>query len=249
MRDRQNELKRGGAPRLRVLTMGGSSDGTLGSDPEHPRSTEPMDRLADITSCGPVYHRAFPVPTNAEMFLWNAINLKSRTKRVSTRRGVGNRSAFHHRHQLCSRHGVGVVLRAECFKMTLSIGDYTTSVSSRVTALSVGSADTPLTRTRRRSNGPPARQVEGWIAGLKKRIPLLRRSIAECDRMASDLDQEVRNEEDRVKVHDPANIAYSIYAKATASRRDNVRCSADELRSHLSKVEQQLRTLGEASPL
>jgi hypothetical protein len=94
-----------------------------------------------------------------------------------------------------------------------------------------------------------ARQVEGWIAGLKKRIPLLRRSIAECDRMASDLDQEVRNEEARVKVHDPANIAYSIYAKATASRRDNLRRSADELRSHLSKAEQQLGELGGASPL
>jgi hypothetical protein len=31
----------------------------------------------------------------------------------------------------------------------------------------------------------------------------------------------VRNEENRVKVYDPADIAYSIYAKATASRRDN----------------------------
>jgi hypothetical protein len=124
--------------------------------------------------------------------------------------------------------------------MTLSIGDYTTSVSFGVT---------PLTRTRRRSNGPPARQVEGRIAGLKKRIPLLRRSIAECDRMASDLDQEVRNEEARVKVHDPANISYSILAKATALRRDNLRRSADELRSHLSEAEQQLGKLGGASLL
>jgi hypothetical protein len=133
--------------------------------------------------------------------------------------------------------------------MTLSIGDYTVGVSSRVTALSVGSADTPIARTRRGSNGPSAHKVEGRIAGLKKRIPLLRRLIADCDRMASNLDQEVTNEENRVKVHDPANIAYSIYAKATALRRDNLRRSADELTLHLTKAEQQLRELGEASPL
>src|SRR3984885_5813504 len=129
--------------------------------------------------------------------------------------------------------------------MTLSIGDYTAGVSSQVTALSVGSADTPVAHTRKRSSSP-AHQVEGRIGGLKKRIPRL---IADCDRMASDLDQEVRNEEARVKVHDPANIAYSIYAKATASRRDNLRRSADELRSHLSEAEQQLGKLGGASPL
>ena len=124
--------------------------------------------------------------------------------------------------------------------MTLSIGDYTTSTSFGVT---------PLTRTRRRSNGPPARQVEGRIASLKKRIPLLRRLIADCDHMACDLDQEVRNEENRVRVHNPADIAYSIYAKATGSRRDNLRRSADELRAHLAKAEQQLRDLGEGSLL
>jgi hypothetical protein len=31
--------------------------------------------------------------------------------------------------------------------------------------------------------------------------------------MAADLDQEVRNEEHRVKVDDPARVAYSTYAK------------------------------------
>ena len=50
----------------------------------------------------------------------------------------------------------------------------------------------------------------------------MKRLIADCDRWAGDLDQEVRNEEDRVKIHDPADIAYSTYAKATASRRDNL---------------------------
>jgi flagellar FliJ protein len=72
----------------------------------------------------------------------------------------------------------------------------------------------------------------------------LQRLIADCDRMTADLDQEVRSEEDRVKIHDPAHIAYSTYAKATASRRDNLRRSADELRAHLAKAERALLELG-----
>ena len=52
-----------------------------------------------------------------------------------------------------------------------------------------------------------------------------------------------------MRVHNPADIAYSIYAKATGSRRDNLRRSADELRAHLAKAEQQLRDLGEGSLL
>ena len=37
-------------------------------------------------------------------------------------------------------------------------------------------------------------------------------------RMAATLDQEVRNEEHRVKIHDPADVAYSTYAKTAAFR-------------------------------
>jgi hypothetical protein len=86
--------------------------------------------------------------------------------------------------------------------------------------------------------------MEGQVADLKRRIPILKRLIADCDRLATDLDQEVRNEEDRVKIHDPAHVAYSTYAKATASRRDNLRRSADELRNHLAKAEKALLESG-----
>ena len=58
---------------------------------------------------------------------------------------------------------------------------------------------------------------------------------------------EVRNEEDRVKIHDPAHSAYSIHARATASRRDNLRRSANELRAHLARAEKALIKLGEAA--
>ena len=74
-------------------------------------------------------------------------------------------------------------------------------------------------------------------ADLKRRITILRALIADYDRTAADLDNEVRTEENRVKIYDPADVAYSIYAKASASRRDNLRRSADELRAHLAKAE------------
>jgi len=89
--------------------------------------------------------------------------------------------------------------------------------------------------------------MEGQVADLKRRIPILKCLIADCDRLATDLDQEVRNEEDRVKIHDPAHYAYSIYARAAASRRDNLRRSADELRAHLAKAEMTLFELGEVT--
>ena len=92
---------------------------------------------------------------------------------------------------------------------------------------------------------PGPTKWRGQVADLKRRIPILKRLIADCDRLAADLDQEVRNEEDRVKIHDPAHSAYSIYAKATALRRDNLRRSADELRAHLAKAEKALIEFGD----
>jgi hypothetical protein len=125
--------------------------------------------------------------------------------------------------------------------MTLSIGGHIDGVSRRVTGLPASAA----IRTRR--NDPWASQMEGRTADLKRRIPLMRQLTAECDGMAAKLDQEVRTEEDRVKEDDPAAITYSPYAKATASRRDNLRRSAEELRAHLVKAEKALRELGEDS--
>jgi hypothetical protein len=118
--------------------------------------------------------------------------------------------------------------------MTLSIDGHPGGVSGWAT----------YRPARKRLNDPWANQMEGQRADLRRRIPTLQRLIVDCDRMTADLDQEVRSEEDRVKMHDPAHIAYSTYAKATASRRDNLRRSADELRIHLAKAKQALLELG-----
>jgi hypothetical protein len=100
--------------------------------------------------------------------------------------------------------------------MTLSIDGHSGDVPRRVTYLAVGSAARPAASASKpkRLNDPWVNQMEGQVADLIRRIPILKRLIADCDRLAADLNQEVRNEEDRVKIHDPGHCAYSTYARA-----------------------------------
>jgi hypothetical protein len=133
--------------------------------------------------------------------------------------------------------------------MTVSIDGHPGGVSRRVTFLSASSPARPTASagTAKRLDDPWANQMESQVIDLKRRIPILKRLIADCDRLAADLDQEVRNEEDRVKIHDPAHSAYSTYARATTLRRDNLRRSADELRTHLAKAQKALIEFGDAT--
>ena len=103
-----------------------------------------------------------------------------------------------------------VVLRAECSKMTLSMDGHPVGVSRQVTYLSASSRTRPAAGAGRgeRLNDPWACQIEGQLGDLKRQIPILKRLIADCDRLAADLNQEVQNEEDRVKIHNPAHCAY-----------------------------------------
>ena len=57
--------------------------------------------------------------------------------------------------------------------------------------------------------------------------------IAEFERIAADLEREIRVEQDRAGIHDPAHFAYPTYAKAAIARRENLKRSADELRNQL----------------
>ena len=133
--------------------------------------------------------------------------------------------------------------------MTLSIDGQPGDVSRRVTYLWARSQAKSNARVgkAKRADDPWAHLTEGQVADLKRRIPILKRLITDCDHLAADLEQEIRNEEDRVKIHDPVHFAYSTYARATASRRDNLRRSADELRTHLAKAQKGLIELGDAT--
>ncbi|MBB3771745.1 flagellar export protein FliJ [Angulomicrobium tetraedrale] len=64
--------------------------------------------------------------------------------------------------------------------------------------------------------------------------------IADFDRMARDLDREIEAEEQRSGITDTQHFAYSTYARAAATRRDNLRRSADELKQQLDEASAQL---------
>jgi flagellar protein FliJ len=77
----------------------------------------------------------------------------------------------------------------------------------------------------------------------RRKVAQIETMIAEFDRMAADLEREIRVEQDRSGIHDPAHFAYPTYAKAAIARRENLRRSAEELRIQLEDAKS---ALGEA---
>src|SRR5436309_8899367 len=67
----------------------------------------------------------------------------------------------------------------------------------------------------------------------RRKVAQIEGMIAEFDRMATDLDREITVEQDRAGIHDPTHFAYPTYAKAAITRRDNLKRSADELKTQL----------------
>jgi flagellar protein FliJ len=67
----------------------------------------------------------------------------------------------------------------------------------------------------------------------RRKVMQIESMIAEFERMAADLEREIRVEQDRAGIHDPAHFAYPTYAKAAIGRRENLKRSADELRTQL----------------
>src|SRR5665213_4119467 len=64
----------------------------------------------------------------------------------------------------------------------------------------------------------------------RRKVAQIETMIAEFDRIASELDREIKLEQDRAGIHDPAHFAYPTYAKAAIGRRENLKRSADELK-------------------
>ena len=69
----------------------------------------------------------------------------------------------------------------------------------------------------------------------EKRRPVMQieSMIADFERMATDLEREIKVEQDRAGIHDPGHFAYPTYAKAAIQRRENLTRSADELKVQL----------------
>ena len=77
----------------------------------------------------------------------------------------------------------------------------------------------------------------------RRSVAQIEAMIAEFERMAADLEREIKVEQDRAGIHDPAHFAYPTYAKAAITRRENLKRSADDLRVQLEDAK---LALGEA---
>jgi flagellar FliJ protein len=77
----------------------------------------------------------------------------------------------------------------------------------------------------------------------RRKVAQIEGMIAEFERMATDLDREIKTEQERAGIHDPAHFAYPTYAKAAMGRKENLKRSADELKVQLDDAK---AALGEA---
>src|SRR6476620_9481217 len=77
----------------------------------------------------------------------------------------------------------------------------------------------------------------------RRKVAQIESMIAEFERMAGDLEREIKVEQDRAGIHDPGHFAYPTYAKAAITRRENLKRSSEELRGQLDDAK---AALGEA---
>ena len=68
----------------------------------------------------------------------------------------------------------------------------------------------------------------------RRQVAQIETMIAEFERMAKDLDDQINAEQERSGIHDVAHFAYPTFAKAAMQRRDNLLASAKELRDQLA---------------
>lgn len=77
-----------------------------------------------------------------------------------------------------------------------------------------------------------------------RKVTSLETMITDFEHMAADLARQVAAEEDRTGIRDPQHFAYSMFAKAAATRRTNLIQSVEDLRL---KLESAKRDFDEAS--
>jgi flagellar export protein FliJ len=64
--------------------------------------------------------------------------------------------------------------------------------------------------------------------------------VADFERMATELDQQIEIEQTKTGISDVAHFAYSTFAKAALQRRDNLLASANDMRGKLESAQDQL---------
>jgi flagellar export protein FliJ len=72
----------------------------------------------------------------------------------------------------------------------------------------------------------------------RRKVMQIEGMIGEFERIAGDLDREIRTEQERSGIHDPSHFAYPTYAKAATQRRENLKRSADDLKTQLDEAKE-----------
>jgi flagellar protein FliJ len=75
----------------------------------------------------------------------------------------------------------------------------------------------------------------------RRKVAQIEGMIAEFERMAGDLEREIKVEQERAGITDPGHFAYPTYAKAANQRRENLKRSADELKAQLNEAQAALQ--------
>ena len=74
------------------------------------------------------------------------------------------------------------------------------------------------------------------VESARQRALQIETTIADFEKMANALEADIRFEEDRTRIHDPAHFAYSTSARAMTQRCDNLKRSIGELQRQLAEA-------------
>ena len=71
----------------------------------------------------------------------------------------------------------------------------------------------------------------------RRQVAQIEMMVADFERMASELDQQIEIEHTKTGISDVAHFAYSTFAKAALTRRDNLLNSANDMRGKLETAQ------------
>jgi flagellar export protein FliJ len=71
----------------------------------------------------------------------------------------------------------------------------------------------------------------------RRQVAQIQMMISDFERMASELDQQIEIEQTKTGISDVAHFAYSTFAKAALTRRDNLLNSANDMKGKLEAAQ------------
>ena len=74
----------------------------------------------------------------------------------------------------------------------------------------------------------------------RRQVAQIDLTVAEFERIAKDLDDQIKAEQDKSGIHDVNHFAYPTFAKAAVQRRDNLMASAKELAGQRAAAQAEL---------